>query len=153
MDHLIHCTEWLESHLTLHATCSLNFNDKFLRPLDSVICPKCLLPTMRSCPNLAGTLLRIGSQSCPIVYTAFLLLNIGSQMTFVPLCITSKMIQAAKLLTCLKEVTIRIPVRLTTLLAFVIYLSVPPYKLWDTISKVSRIFPFSVLYSFFTNHP
>ena len=103
MEHLIHCTEWLESHMTLDATCSLNFNDKFLRPLDNVICPKCLPPTMRGCPNLARTLLRTASHSCPNVCTAFLLLHIGSQANFVPLCITSKMNQAAKLLTCLKE--------------------------------------------------
>jgi len=71
---------------------------------------------MRSCPNLAGTLLRNGSENCPIVCTAFLLLNIWSQVIFVPLCITSKMKQAAKLLTCLKEVTIRMSVKLASVL-------------------------------------
>ena len=133
MDNLIHCTECLESHLTLDATRSLNFNDKFLRPIGSSVCPKCHPPAMRGCPNLAGTLLRTASQSCRIFCTAFLLLNCGSQVTFVPLCITRKMNKAAKLLTCLKEVTIRIPVRVTNLLAFVVYLSVPPYKLWCTL--------------------
>jgi hypothetical protein len=76
---------------------------------------------MRGCPNLAGTLLRTASQSRPIVCIAFLLLNIGSQVPFVPLCITSKMNQVAKLLTCLQEITISIPLRVTTLWAFVIF--------------------------------